>query len=344
MAVVVAPDFFRDRPMLVTGGTGFVGRRLVAALRERGARVWVLVRGQGTGTPSPLVGQGWGGGEVETTIGDLADAASLARACAGMDIVIHAAGFAHADTPATPDLAARHWAINAEGTFHLLDAAVQAGVERFVYLSSVKAVGDPGPQCVDETWDAPPDTPYGQAKRAAEERVLAVGRDAGLHAVVLRPTLIYGPGMKANLARLVEAVRRGWLPPLPETGNRRSLVHVDDVAQAVLLAAAHPAARGQSYLVTDGRPYSGRELYLIIRRALGYSAPRWVVPAGVLYGMAALADGARWLAGRRDRPARAALEKLLGWACYDSTRIERELGYRPDWTFQRYCELGLQGL
>jgi len=340
MAVVVASDFFRDRPVLVTGATGFVGRRLAAVLRERGARLRVLVRGQGTGTPSPLVGEGWGGGEVETTIGDLADAASLARACAGMDIVIHAAGFAHADA-AAPALAIRHWTVNAEGTFRLLDAAVAARVERFVFLSSVKAVGDPGPRCVDETWDAPPETPYGRAKRAAEERVLAVGRESGLHAVNLRLALVYGPEMKANLARLVEAVRRGWCPPLPETGNRRSLVHVDDVVQAALLAAAHPAARGQTYLVTDGRPYSGRELSLIIRRALSYSAPRWIVPAGVLYGMAALADGGRWLTGRRDRPARTALDRLLGWACYDSTRIERELGYRPDWTFQRYCQTGL---
>jgi nucleoside-diphosphate-sugar epimerase len=231
--------------------------------------------------------------------------------------------------------------VNAEGTFRLLDAAVTAGVERFIFLSSVKAAGDPGPRCVDEHWDVPPETPYGRAKRAAETRGLAVGLETGLHTVNLRPALVYGPGMQANLMRLIEAVRRGWCPPLPETGNRRSLVHVDDVVQAVLLAAAHPAARGQTYLVTDGRPYSGRELYLIIRQALGWSAPRWTAPAGMLYGTATLADGALWLTGRRDRPAHAALDKLLGWACYDSTRIGRELGYRPDWTFQRYCETGL---
>ena len=330
--MVVASVFFRDRPVLVTGGTGFIGRRLVAALRERGARVQVLVRSV-RNIPS-----GWD--SVAVVAGDLVDTTSLARACAGMDTVIHAAGFAHADTATMPDLAARHWAVNAEGTFCLLDAAVKAHVERLVYLSSVKAVGEPGPQCVDETWDARPETPYGQAKRAAEARILAVGREAGLHVVNLRLALVYGPEMKANLARFIEAVRRGWLPPLPETGNRRSLVHVDDVTQAALLAAAHPAARGQTYLVTDGQPYSGRELSLIIRRALGYSAPRWTVPAGVLYGMAALVDGGQWLTGRWDRPARAALDKLLGWACYDSTRIEQELGYRPDWTFQQYCETG----
>lgn len=333
---MVAADFFRDRPVLVTGGTGFIGRHLVAALRERGARVRLLVRGE-TGDRLRTLD------DVQVAAGDLADAVSLARACASTDAVFHLAGFAHAGAADSPDFAARHWMVNAEGTFHLLDAAVAARVERFVFLSSVKAAGDPGSRCVDESWDVPPETPYGRAKRAAEERTLVVGRDFGMHVVNLRPALVYGPGMKANLARLIAAVRCGWCPPLPETGNRRSLVHVDDVVQAALLAAAHPAARGQTYLLTDGRSYSGRELYLMIRRALGYSTPRWAVPAGLLYGAAALADGARWLSGRQGRSTRIALDKLLGWACYDSSRIERELGHRPNWTFQRYCEAGLEG-
>lgn len=307
--------------MLVTGGTGFIGRGLVAALRERNARVRVLVRSSGTIPPD------WDG--VETISGDLADVDSLAHACAGMSVAIHAAGFAHADAADTPDFAARHWTINAEGTFRLLDAAATARVDRFAFLSSVKAAGEPGPRCVDERWDAPPDTPYGQAKRAAEERVLEVGRESGMHSVNLRPALVYGPDMKGNLARFIETVRRGWMPPLPETGNRRSLVHVEDVVQAILLAAAHPAAAGQTYLVTDGRSYSGRELYAIVCRALGRSVPRWAVPASVLGSSARLMDGLLWLAGCRDRKFQTALNKLLGWNCYDSGRIVRELGYRP---------------
>ena len=331
--VAVAVDFYRDRSVLVTGATGFIGRRLVSELPQRGARLRLLIR---SGHAIPAT---WAG--VETVVGDVTDAASLRRACAGMDTVLHLAGFAHADAAATPEFAARHWAVNAEGTFHLLDAALVAGVQRFVFLSSVKAVGEPGAHCVDEQWDAPPDTPYGRAKRAAEERLLTVVRATGLHAVNLRPALVYGPGMKANLPRLIAAVRRGWLPPLPETGNRRSLVHVDDVVQAVLLAAAHPAAAGQIYFVTDGQPCSGQELYALIRRALGRSVPRWAVPAWVLHAAAGLTDGALWLAGRRERRFAAMLDKLLGWACYDSTRIERELGYRPVWTLARYMEAAL---
>lgn len=328
--MVVAADFFHDRPVLVTGATGFIGRRLVTALQERAARVRTLVRSMGRAPPD--------GSLVESVVGDLADSAGLTRACAGIDTVIHAAGFAHADAANTPEFAARHWAINAEGTFRLLDAAVTARVERFIFLSSVKAVGEPESPWVDELWNAPPETAYGQAKRAAEERVLAVGRSAGMHVANLRPALVYGPGMKGNLPRLIDAVRRGWLPPLPETGNRRSLVHVDDVAQAVLLAAALPAAAGQTWFVTDGQAYSGRELYRLIRRMLDLPEPRWILPAPVFYGMARLADGLLGLAGRRNRPVWTALNQVLGGAGYDSRRIQRELGYRPEWTLARYSE------
>jgi len=326
MALVVVGAFLQNRPVLVTGGTGFIGRRLVAALLEQGARVRTLVRGQRTGTV--LAG-------VDVIVGDLTEPASLTPACAGVETVFHIAGFAHADADDAPDFAARHWAVNAQGTFDLLDAARVAGVQRFLFLSTVKAVGDPGPHCVDENWDAPPETPYGRAKRAAEEQVLAIGRASAMQTVNLRPALVYGPGMQANLPRLIEAVRRGWLPPLPETGNRRSLVHVEDVVQALLLAAAHPAAVGQTYFVTDGRPYSGRELYRLIRLALGRPVPRWAVPAPALWGAANLADGVSRLIGRRDRKARTMLDKLLGWACYDSRRIVNELNYQPVWDLER---------
>ena len=335
MALVVAPDFYLDRPVLVTGASGFIGRRLIMALLAQRARVRALVRA------SSSAPTGWR--EVAIVNADLADAVSLTPACAGINTVIHAAGFAHADAAHTPDFAARHWAINAEGTFRLLDAAVAAGVERFIFISSVKAVGEPGPRCVDETWDAPAETPYGQAKRAAEQQVLTAGRETGLHTVILRPALVYGPEMKGNLARMITAIQRERFPPLPETGQRRSLVHVDDVAQAALRAAAVAAAAGQTYFVTDGQPCSSRELGVLIQQALGLPPPRWAAPASLLYAAAMLVDGAHELIGQRDdQRFRAMLDKLLNGACYDSSRIGRELGYQPDWTFQRYCETGLQ--
>lgn len=327
MAVVVAADCYRDRSVLVTGATGFIGSRLIGALQGQEARIRALIR------PGRAMLPDWR--TVEAATGDLADPVSLGRACAEMETVFHLAGFAHADAGDTPEFAAQHWAVNAEGTFRLLDAATAVGVKQFIFLSSVKAAGDPGPYCVDERWDAPPETPYGRAKRAAEQRVLAVGRATGMQVVNLRPALVYGPGMKGNLLKLIKAARCGWLPSLPDTGSRRSLVCVDDVVQALLLAGVHPAAAGQTYLLTDGQPHSGRELYRLIRRTLGRPDPRWTMPAPVLYGAAGLADGLSWLVGRRDRRFSDALDKLLGWACYDSAKISKELGYCPIWTLEQ---------
>ena len=193
--MVVSPDFYRDRPVLITGGTGFIGRRLVATLRECGARLRVLAR------PASVLPPDWN--NIEVVLGDLADSARLAQACSGTNTVFHVAGFAHADADGGADFAARHWAVNFEGSVRLFVAAANAGVERFVFLSTVKAVGDPEAHCVDEFWNLPPQTPYGCAKRAAEEQLTTLGRARGFHTVNLRPALVYGPGMKANLARLI---------------------------------------------------------------------------------------------------------------------------------------------
>lgn len=334
--MVVDLDFYRERIVLVTGGTGFIGRRLVTALQERGACLRVLARSI---SALPVDWQ-----DVEVILGDLADPDSLARACSGANTVFHVAGFAHADANDVADFAARHQTVNFEGSVRLFATAADAHVERLVFLSTVKAVGDPENHCIGEHWDRSPQTPYGRAKRAAEEQLTALGQEHGFHTVNLRPALVYGPGMKANLAQLFAAARRGWLPPLPETGNCRSLVHVDDVVQAMLLAAADPAAAGKTYFVTDSQPYSGRELSHILRESLGRPLLNYTVSANVIYGIADLADTLLRLVGRRDRKFGAAVDKLLGWACYDSSRIERELGYQPAWTLARYCkEIELQG-
>ena len=110
--------------------------------------------------------------------------------------------------------------------------------------------------------------------------MLAAGREAGIETCVLRLPLVYGPGQKGNLLRMMEAIDRGRFPPLPDTGNQRSLVHVDDVVQALVLAATHDAAVGKTYYVTDNKPYTTTDLYRMMRRALGRAEPRWSLPFG----------------------------------------------------------------
>jgi UDP-glucose 4-epimerase len=214
-----------------------------------------------------------------------------------------------------------------DGTRRLLQAARAASVERFIFLSSVQAMGDTAATCVDETAPSRPATPYGRSKLEAEGLVL--DEKNGLpHAVCLRPPLVYGPGQKGNLDRMIRAVDRGLFPPLPDVGNKRSMVHVHDVIDAVLLAAARPEANRRCYIVTDGRAYSSREIHSAIAGSLGKAMPSWHVPLGALRAMARGGDWIGRVQGRRFMFDSEALEKLVGSAWYSSERISRELGFR----------------
>jgi nucleoside-diphosphate-sugar epimerase len=281
--------------ILLTGATGFIGRRLLAP----GWR--------------PLVRRP--AGLAEECVGDLLDPASLARACEGVEAVVHCAGEAEASR--FNDAARRVWEVNVTGTKNLLEAAGRAGVKRFVLLSSVKAMAEPGEACADEDWPAEPQTAYGRSKRAAEEVLWEASTRWGLEGVVLRLPLVYGRGNRGNLWRMADLIRRGRFPPLPEVGNRRSLVHVEDVVAAVRLVLDHPLAAGRTYFVADPKPYSSRELYDAIREALGMPPLRWAVPAAVFR-----------FAARLSPHAAETVDKLLGSACYSPARIERELGFR----------------
>jgi nucleoside-diphosphate-sugar epimerase len=301
--------------VLVTGGRGFIGRRLVTRLEALGHEVGVLTRGR----PS----------HPREVQGDLQDGASLARACAGIHTVFHCAGHAHAFSAMGEDEARRHHAVNALGTRAMAEAAAAAGVQRFVFLSSVKAMGEPGARCIDETCPLPPETDYGRAKRAGEVALHEVATRSAMHAVSLRLAMVYGAGGRGNLERMAALVRKGVFPPLPETSNRRSLVHGDDVIAAMMLVAQDPRAAGQTYVVAHPDTASGRQLYDALRAALGLPARRWAVPYGVLAGLARLGDGLEALLGRRLPLDSEALDKLLGSACYLPTRLQTELGWQP---------------
>jgi nucleoside-diphosphate-sugar epimerase len=292
--------------VLITGATGFIGRRLL----QPGDRA--LMR-QISGQPGAVTG-------------DLLDPASLRAACAGVATVFHCAGYAHVFASSDP---VAHWRINYEGTCNLLEAAGKAGVRSFVFISSVYAMGKVGNDCVDEDWPGDPQTPYGKAKRSAEIAVLEAGEKYGMHVVTIRPPMVYGRGAPGNLARMARGIRAGWFPPLPETGNRRSLVHVADVVAAMRLVAERPEANGRTYIVADPQAYSGRALYDALYAAVTVlPAPIYRVPAGVLQVGGKMGDVLGWVL-RRPLPLNSeVVERLLGSACYSPARIERELGWR----------------
>lgn len=307
--------------VLVTGASGFIGGRLVDALTRDGVVV------------SPMFRQPQKAEQARQA--DLLDCASLDRACQGIDTVIHCAGYAHAHDVDEGTARQRHHQINFIGTRNLAGAAARAGVKRFVYLSSVKAMGAPGRACADEQWPAPPETPYGVSKRDAEAAVLAVGRDSGMAVCNLRLAMVYGRGSQGNLERMARGIASGWFPPLPETGLKRSIVHIDDVVAAVRCVIADERASGRTYIIADAQVWSGAEIHDALRAASGRARARWRVPAMVLKLAGWLGDLAGRLTRRRLPLDSRVVTRLIGAECYSPAAIGRELGWRARVTLEQ---------
>ncbi|MEC5398144.1 NAD-dependent epimerase/dehydratase family protein [Uliginosibacterium sp. H1] len=299
----------------MTGATGFVGRHLVRHLQIQGRSFRILARRDVPG--------------VDTVLGDLTHPASLVAATAGMDTVVHCAGFAHAHSGVQGELDIRHRDVNLQGTLALARAAAEAGVRRFVFCSSVKAVADPGERCVDESFADRPLTAYGRAKREAEEGLAAISLECGLEVVNLRLAVVFGPGSRGNVERMCALVRCGLFPPLPETGNHRSMVHVDDVVAALMLATDTARAAGQTYFVAHPEALSGRGLYVAMCEAIGRRAAAWSIPEGMLRLSASAADQLQAALGRRLPFGSQVVSSLLDSAWFDATRIQQELGWQP---------------
>jgi UDP-glucose 4-epimerase len=308
---------------LVVGATGFIGRRLI--------------------TPADIAFVRKPSGYHNEIIGDLLAADTLKRACQSVDTVFHCAGYAHAFTSSDPDT---HWRINYEGTRNLIQAAGDAGVRRFIFLSSVKAMGEPGDVCANEEWPVPPDTPYGKAKRAAENAVLEMGGKFGMHVVNLRLTMVYGYGGRGNLERMARGILAGWFPPLPETGNKRSIVHVDDVIAAIRLVAERREALGQTYILASAEAWSGAQIYDMLREAQSMPSIAWRVPPQALKMAGAFGDICGATLGRSMPVNSEIVDRLLGSACYTPQKIETELGWRASVDFYRGAKemLGLEAL
>lgn len=279
---------------LITGSTGFIGQRLIQP-NDR-----ALVRSESS--------------HKNFVIGNILDRSSLRLACDGIDTVFHCAGYPHAFISSNQDA---HWRVNFEGTLNLLVAAGEAGVRRFVFLSSTKAMAEPGNECINEDCFGNPKTPYGRAKRLAEEAVLEFGMKFNMHVVNLRLAMVYGRGGLGNLERMAHGIKAGWFPPLPETSNRRSLVHVNDVVAVARFVAKHPRANGKTYIVADPVAYSGKMIYDTIREVLGFPPIRWRVPETLLRGLGRL-GGSR---------GGEVIDRLLGSACYSPEKIEQELNW-----------------
>jgi len=314
-----------QRTALVTGASGTIGRRLCARLQESGWRVI------GLSTRDPAAGP-WHRYLAADLAGATPEALGAQLKGEGITAIWHLAGKAHALAELRQE-PAEYDRINTDGTRTVLALARLVGARRFILASSVKAMGEGTAAVLDETATCSPLTPYGRSKLAAEQLVRSEGAD--LEPVVLRFCMVYGGNDRGNMARMLEAVRRGRFPPFPETGNQRSFVHVDDVVEACLRAGTEAAAVGEVFLVTDGRFYSTRELYLAMRAALQLPPPRLTPPLWLFRLAARAGDLFGAVTGRRAPLDSDTLAKLTDSAVYSSAKIKRLLGYAPAWPLAR---------
>ena len=307
---------WRGRRCLVTGATGFIGRRLVDQLRAEGAFVRGLAR-----SPAPSAAH-------ELMLGDVADLPPNSPLLDGIDVAFHLAAKTH-DMAEADDAEAEYQRVNVQGTAQLLALAVHSKCARFVFVSSVKAVDEGNERPAVESDTPRPLTAYGRSKMQAEGLVFETAATHGFEAVCLRFPLVYGPDQRGNLQRMIEAIDRGRFPPPPRNANRRSMLHVQNAVDALMCAGRHRSAPGHVYFVTDAAAYSTRDIYDAIRAALGRPPIQWSVPAWAFRAMAAGGDVARRIVRRRVGFDSSAYQKLLGSASYRIDRIQRELGFWP---------------
>jgi nucleoside-diphosphate-sugar epimerase len=255
--------------------------------------------------------------DYETVVCDLNLDAIPKSALQDVEVVYHLAGFAH-DLRETSKIADLYYKVNVSATVQLANLAVKSGVKRFVFVSSVKAGGciTYSRKCANEKDQSEPEGIYGETKREAELALLKIGKESGMHVSIVRPSLVYGPGVKGNLQLMLAGIKKGWFPPLPETGNRRSMIHADDLVQAILLVSEDKRANGEIFIATDGTPYSSREIYSTMCSMAGKSIQKWSVPK-------ALFDIASLVSPR----IKYKINKLLGDECYSSAKLEA-LGFK----------------
>lgn len=304
--------------ILVTGATGFVGQRLVTHLLEQTApsSIRVLSRNHHS--------------VLETVECDLLTQQIPESALDGIDTVFHLAGYAH-DLGDADKVEDQYRKVNVDSISQLAELAQQFGTKRFIFVSSVKAGGSArSGHCANEEEQSLPEGVYGRTKREAELELLRVGSYSGMHVSIVRPALVYGAGTKGNLKRMLGAIKGGWFPPLPETHNRRSMIHVDDLVRALLLVATDKRSDREIYIATDGMHYSSRQIYDLMRFGLGRKETMLKIP-DVLFRTAA------WC-GDRLRGAfplnSYRYQKLLGDECYSSEKLSG-LGFKPLYTLEQ---------
>jgi len=296
---------------LVTGAGGFVGRALLSQLTSTRnvTAVGCLRRAaKFAEVTAPLM-----------VVGDMTVQTDWSDVLTGVQVVVHTAARVHVMIDKAEDPLEAFRAVNVDGTLNLARQAAAAGVKRFVFISSVKVIGEstsPG-QVFNENDVPNPQDAYGQSKLEAEEGLRQISAETGMEVVIIRPPLVYGPGVKANFAALMRAVQKGYPLPLGAVHNQRSLVALDNLVDFIITCINHPNAANQTFVVSDGQDLSTTELLKGMAKAAG--VPSRLVPVPVW----ALQTAATVL-GKGE-----VIQRLCGNLQVDISKARNLLGWTP---------------
>ena len=282
---------------LITGSTGFIGSRLVKCLDDLNYDILVVSRNPQS--------------KYKSIICDLQNDEIPESILSGIDIVFHLAGISH-DSPNKKNDENIYNKVNFDATIRLAKASILNNVKKFIFVSSVKAGGSSiQGQLMNENSESMPEGVYGKSKRKAELGLLKIAQKSNMIISIIRPALVYGPDVKGNLGKMISGINAGWFPPLPETGNSRSMIHVDDLVHAILFILNNKHTNREIFIATDGEFYSSRKIYEIISFSLNKSVSSWSVPKA-FFDLAALTSF----------NIRYKINKIMGDEMYSSKKLQ----------------------
>ncbi|WP_421911066.1 UDP-glucose 4-epimerase family protein [Marinobacter sp.] len=295
--------------ILVTGATGFVGGPLITRLAaEPGFEVWGAARAKRGDSPFAFI-----------AVGEIDGDTDWSEALQGQRVVVHAAARAHIMDDSAADPLTEFRRVNVGGTLNLARQAAEAGIRRFVFISSIKVNGEQtvSGKCFTASDTPAPEDPYGTSKLEAEQGLQQIAQETGMEVVIIRPPLIYGPGVKGNFSSMNKLVSTGFPLPLGAIHNKRSLIALDNLVDLIVTCIDHPSAANQVFLAGDGEDLSTSELLRRVGIAMGKPARLLPVPAALLqFGATVLGK-------------KAMAQRLLGSLQVDISKTRHMLDWEP---------------
>jgi nucleoside-diphosphate-sugar epimerase len=300
------------REVFVTGANGFIGKALCQKLLNQNVTVHAVVRpGKQNRLPQ---------GSAAVSVGSINGSTDWKGMLDSIDTVVHLAARVHVMHDRTENPFAAYREINVAGTEQLARAAAEAGVKRFVFLSTVKVNGEENVRPYRDTDPPAPKDSYAVSKLQAEELLIEIAKISGMEVVILRPPLVYGPGVKANFLALIKIVAKGLPLPLASIRNRRSLIYLENLVDVITVSCTHPNAGGKVFLVSDGEDVSTPEMIRRIAAALNTSVRLFPCPGSLLFFLGKILGKG------------PAVDRIIGSLTVDNSKIQRDLSWSPPYS------------